>query len=97
MEGHPVPLTDPGRVEPPGHSTDLVDQFAVAQRTIQISHRRTVRSPPGLFEDRRQDVGPHRCGHPTGAGWAPRTSWPGSSPVGVPSSKVTAPRFTVHR
>ncbi len=91
------PAPTPERVEPSGHPTDLVDQFVVAQDPIQISDRRTVRSTPGLVEDRRQDVGLHGCGHPTGPGWAPRTSWPGSSPVGVPSSKVTVPRFTVHR
>ncbi len=33
----------------------------------------------------------------SGEGWVPRTSRPGSSPVGIPSSKVTVPRLIVQR
>ena len=99
MEGHPVPLTDPRRVEPAGHSTDLVDQLAVAQGTIQILTAGRSGPPPGLLEDGRQEVGrPSARSSATGAGLGPAHQLARGAPrSGVPSSKVTAPRFTVHR
>ncbi len=68
MERHPIPLSHPQSVEPSGQPADLVEKFAVAQETIQISDCRKVRSAMGLPDDRRQDVGLHGCNHRIGAG-----------------------------
>ena len=83
--------------EATGHPADLVDQLAVGELTVEVLDGRMAGPPFRMLDHHGQKVGAHGVVLPVGDGWVPRTSWPGSSPVGSPPSKVTAPRFTVQR
>ena len=89
--------SDPEGFEATGHPADLVDQLAVGELPVEVLDGRMAGPPFRLLDHHGQKVGAHGVVLPVGDGWLPRTSWPGSSPVGSPPSKVTAPRFTVQR
>ncbi len=91
------PPSRPGRSSPAATWAASSTSSRVGQLPVQVLDRRPV--GPGRPRDRRWRQGRRARSTPVpgrdGLGAADQR--PGSSPVGTPSSKVTAPRLTVHR
>ena len=91
------PSTTPRAERPAATAAAASRSSSVGQVLVQVFDRGSVGSGGAVVEDHGQDVRRGQPRSPRVPTSSPRSSPPGSSPVCTPSSKVTAPRFMVHR